>query len=125
MRCNLAGLGSRLLWLTRSNDYATLPHRSDACGTTKKGIQMQNAIDNRHPGDAEAAAAIAAMQETYPSGYRPSPGDVVIGEPPFVGYPRAGIVRATNGESCLVEMDGEMLMYYPRELEFTGKRIGG
>lgn len=79
----------------------------------------------RHPGDAEAAAAIAAMKETYPSGYRPSPGDVVIGEPPFVGYRRAGIVRATNGESCLVEMDGEMLMYYPRELEFTGKRIGG
>ena len=42
---------------------------------------MQNAMDNRHPGDAEAAAAIAGMADTY--GYRPTPGDVVIGEPPF------------------------------------------
>jgi hypothetical protein len=81
--------------------------------------------DNRHPGDAEAAAAIAAMRETYPSGYRPSPGDVVIGEPPYVGGRRAGIVRATNGTYCLVEMNGEILSYYPSELEWTGKRVEG
>jgi len=81
--------------------------------------------ENRQPGDAEAAAAIAAMQETYPSGYRPSPGDVVIGEPPYLGGRRAGIVRETNGTYCLVEMDDEVLSYYPRELEWTGKRVGG
>lgn len=80
--------------------------------------------DNRQPGDAEAAAAIAAMNEVF-SEYRPSPGDVVIGEPPYVGGRRAGIVRATNGTYCLVEMDGEILSYYPRELEWTGKRVEG
>lgn len=80
--------------------------------------------DNRHPGDAEAAAAIAAMREVY-SEYRPSPGDVVIGEPPYVGGRRAGIVRATNGTYCLVEMDGEVLSYYPAELQWTGKRVEG
>jgi hypothetical protein len=86
---------------------------------------MLTAHDNRHPGDAEAAAAIAAMRETCPSGYRPSPGDVVIGEPPYVGGRRAGIVRATNGTYCLVEMDGEILSYYPAELQWTGKRVEG
>lgn len=78
---------------------------------------------NRHPGDAEAAAAIAGTADTY--GYRPTPGDVVIGEPPFVGYRRAGIVRAANATECLVEMDGEMLAYRPSELEWTGRRVGG
>ena len=71
----------------------------------------------------EAAGAIAGMSEAY--GYRPSPGDVVIGEPPFLGGRRAGIVRATNGTYCLVEMDGEVLAYYPHELEWTGKRVEG
>ena len=36
-----------------------------------------------------------------------------------------GIVRATNGTYCLVEMDGETLAYYPHELEWTGKRVEG
>jgi hypothetical protein len=71
----------------------------------------------------EYAGAVAGMADTY--GYRPSPGDVVIGEPPYLGGRRAGIVRATNGTYCLVEMDGEMLAYYPRELEFTGKTFEG
>lgn len=79
---------------------------------------------NSHPGDAEAAGAIAAMTETF-SEYRPTPGDVVIGEPPYIGGRRAGIVRATNGTFCLVEMDGETLAYYPRELEWTGRRVEG
>lgn len=86
---------------------------------------MQNAIDSRNPGDAEAAAAIGGMTETYGGAYRPSPGDVVIGEPPYIGGRRAGIVRETNGTFCLVEMDGEVLSYYPAELEWTGKRVGG
>jgi hypothetical protein len=46
----------------------------------------------------------------------------VIGEPPYIGGRRLGIVRATNGTYCLVEMDGETLAYYPHELEFTGRR---
>ena len=75
------------------------------------------------PHQREAAAAIAGMAKTY--GYRPSPGDVVIGEPPYLGGRRAGIVRATNGTYCLVEMDGETLAYYPHELEWTGKRVEG
>jgi hypothetical protein len=70
----------------------------------------------------EAAAAIAGMAETYGTVWRPSPGDVVIGEPPYIGGRRAGIVRATNGTYCLIEMDGETLAYYPHELEFTGRR---
>jgi hypothetical protein len=53
----------------------------------------------------EAAAAIAGMAETYGTVWRPSPGDVVIGEPPYIGGRR-----------------GETLAYYPHELEFTGRR---
>jgi hypothetical protein len=68
---------------------------------------------------AEYAGAVAGMTETY--GYRPSPGDAVIAEPPYLGGRRAGIVRATNGTYCLVEMDGEMLAYYPHELEYAGQ----
>ena len=79
---------------------------------------------NENPGDAEAAGAIAAMSEAF-SEYRPSPGDVVLAEPPYLGGRRAGVVRATNGTYCLVEMDGETLSYYPRELEFTGRRVDG
>lgn len=75
------------------------------------------------PHQNEGDAAAAAMSQTY--GYRPSPGDFVIGEPPYLGGRRAGIVRATNGTYCLVEMDGEMLAYYPRELEWTGRRVEG
>lgn len=80
-------------------------------------------MQSSDPHHNEAAGAIAGMSETY--GYRPTPGDVVIGEPPYVGGRRAGIVRATNGTYCLVEMDGEILSYYPRELEWTGKRVEG
>jgi hypothetical protein len=75
------------------------------------------------PHHAEYAGAIAGMAETY--GYRPQVGDVVIGEPPYIGGRRAGIVRAVNAAYCLVEMDGERLAYYPHELEWTGKRVEG
>lgn len=76
---------------------------------------------NRMPGDAEAAGAAAGMSDVY--GYRPQVGDVVIGEPPLVGHRRAGIVRAVKGDYCMVEMDCELLVYAPHELEFTGKRV--
>ena len=89
-----------------------------------KGIIPMIVQDN-HPGDAEAAGAVAAMQEIHSGEYRPTPGDVVIGEPPYLGGRRAGIVRATNGTYCLVEMDGETLAYYPRELQWTGRRVEG
>ena len=75
------------------------------------------------PHHSEAAGAIAGMAATY--GYRPSPGDIVIGERPFLGDRARGIVRATNGTYCLVEMNGETLSYYPRELEWTGERVEG
>lgn len=76
-----------------------------------------------NPHHNEAAAAIAGMAETY--GWHPTPGDVVIGEPPYLGGRRAGIVRQVNAAYCLVEMDGEHLAYYPHELEWTGKRVDG
>lgn len=69
----------------------------------------------------EAAAAVAGMSDTY--GYSPTPGDIVRCEPPFVGGITTGVVRANNGTYCLVEMDGDLLAYYPSELEFTGKRV--
>jgi hypothetical protein len=71
----------------------------------------------------EAAAAVAGMSETY--GWTPSPGDVVIGERPFKGDRAKGIVRASNGTYCLVEIEGETLAYYPRELWWTGERVEG
>lgn len=80
--------------------------------------------DNRCPGDAEAAAAIAAMREVY-ADYVPSPGDVVICEPPYIGGTCTGIVRQTNGTSCTVEVRGESLIYYPHELRWTGRRVEG
>jgi hypothetical protein len=73
------------------------------------------------PGDAEAAAAIAGMTETY--GYQPQVGDCVIVEPPFLLGRRAAIVREINAAYCLVEVDGEMLAYYPHELTFAGKAV--
>jgi hypothetical protein len=70
----------------------------------------------------EASAAIAGMADTYGTVWLPSPGDVVMGELPYIGGRRAGILQATNGTYCLVEMDGEVLAYYSHELEFTGRR---
>jgi hypothetical protein len=74
-----------------------------------------------HPGDAEAAAAIAGMTETY--GYQPQIGDCVIVEPPFLLGRRAAIVRQINAAYVLVECDGEHLAYYPHELTFAGKAV--
>jgi len=71
----------------------------------------------------EYAAATCGMSDTY--GYRPAVGDFVIGEPPYIGGRRCGVVRHVNAAYCLVEMDGEVLAYYPHELEFTGKRAEG
>lgn len=67
----------------------------------------------------EYAGAIAGMNETY--GYTPAIGDCVIVEPPFLTGRRAGIVRHWNGVYATVEVDGEMLAYYPHEMTFHGK----
>jgi hypothetical protein len=69
------------------------------------------------PHEREYLGAVAALNDIY----RPSPGDAVIAEPPYLGGRRAGIVRSTNGTYCLVEIDGETLAYYPHELEYAGK----
>lgn len=73
--------------------------------------------DNRHPGDAEASAAVAGMAETY--GYQPAPGDRVVCERPFRGDFAEGEVVATNGVYVMVEVDGERLAYYPHELRLV------
>jgi hypothetical protein len=66
----------------------------------------------------EYAGAVAGMTQTY--GYQPRIGDCVTLEPPFLAGRRAGIVRQVNAAYCLVEVDGDMLAYYPHELEFIG-----
>jgi hypothetical protein len=80
---------------------------------------MITAPDNRHPGDAEATAAIAGMAETY--GYQPAPGDRVSCERPFRGDYAEGEVVATNGVYVMVELDGERLAYYPHELRLVSR----
>lgn len=75
--------------------------------------------DNRHPGDAEAAAAVAALSETY--GYQPAPGDRVACERPFRGDYAEGEVVATNGVYVMVEVEGERLAYYPHELRLISR----
>lgn len=86
---------------------------------------MQNATDNCHPGDAEAAAAIAGMAETYGGPYRPSPGDRVACERPFRGDYAEGDVVATNGVYVVValptEGEPETLHYYPHELRLISR----
>ena len=74
---------------------------------------------NRHPGDAEAAAAIAGLAETY--GYQPAPGDRVACERPFRGDYAEGEVVATNGVYVMVEVEGERLAYYPHELRLISR----
>ena len=71
-----------------------------------------------HPGDAEAAAAVIGMTQTY--GYSPAVGDRVRCERPFRGDFAEGVVHATNGVYVLVEIDNEHLAYYPHELEYLG-----
>lgn len=75
--------------------------------------------DNRHPGDAEAAAAIAALTETH-GGYQPAIGDRVRCERPFYADFAIGTVVAVKGVYVLVELPTEAgpehLAYYPHEL---------
>jgi len=73
------------------------------------------------PHTREAAAAVAGIADTY--GYRPTPGDVVRVEPPFVGGITTGIVRASNGTYCLVSIGEDTLAYYPHEMRWTGERV--
>lgn len=70
----------------------------------------------------EAAAAQSAMAEFYGTVWRPSPGDVVRCERPYLGDTAEGVVIATNGTFCDVRLGQETLCYYPHELEFTGRR---
>jgi hypothetical protein len=58
---------------------------------------------NTMPGDAEAAAAIAAMNEIYISGWRPEPGDMVRVPRPFYGTSYIGRVAENVGERWLIE----------------------
>ena len=76
---------------------------------------------HNNPGDAEAAAAIAGLAETYGGPYRPSPGDRVACERPFRGDYAEGVVAATNGVYVLVDVDGENLAYYPPELRLISR----
>ncbi len=77
-------------------------------------------VSHNNPGDAEAAAAIAGLAETYGGAYRPSPGDRVACERPFRGDFAEGEVVATNGVYVVVSLptegEPETLHYYPHEL---------
>ena len=73
--------------------------------------------DNRHPGDAEAAAAVAAMAEIYVSGWRPQPGDMVRVPRPFYGTFYLGRVAESVGERWLVDTPDGRLEFLLDEIE--------
>jgi len=72
---------------------------------------------NRMPGDAEAAAAIAAMSEIYISGWRPEPGDMVRVPRPFYGTSYIGRVAENVGERWLVDTPDGRLEFLLDEIE--------
>jgi hypothetical protein len=72
---------------------------------------------NTMPGDAEAAAAIAAMGEIYVSGWRPETGDMVRVPRPFYGSHYIGRVAESVGERWLVDTPDGRLEYLLDEIE--------
>jgi hypothetical protein len=72
---------------------------------------------NTMPGDAEAAAAIAAMGEIYVSGWRPQPGDMVRVPRPFYDATYIGRVAESVGERWLVDTPDGRLEYLLDEIE--------
>jgi hypothetical protein len=72
---------------------------------------------NRMPGDAEAAAAIAAMGEIYISGWRPEPGDMVRVPRPFYGTHYIGRVAENVGERWLVDTPDGRLEFLLDEID--------
>jgi streptogramin lyase len=81
----------------------------------RKDSEMQNATDNRHPGDAEAAAAIAALAETY-GGYQPAIGDRVRCPLAFGGGYQQGVVVGPDRDGWLVDTAEGRLLLYAEEL---------
>jgi hypothetical protein len=69
------------------------------------------------PGDAEAAAAIAAMREIYISGWRPEPGDMVRVPRPFYGTSYIGRVAENVGERWLIDTPDGRLEFLLDEIE--------
>lgn len=78
---------------------------------------MNTTDHNRQPGDAEAAAAIAAMAEIYVSGWRPEPGDMVRVPRPFHGTTYIGRVAESVGERFLVDTPDGRLEYLIDEID--------
>jgi len=72
---------------------------------------------NTMPGDAEAAAAIAAMNEIYISGWRPEPGDMVRVPRPFYGTSYIGRVAENVGERWLIDTPDGRLEFLLDEIE--------
>lgn len=72
------------------------------------------------PHYAEAAAASAAMIQTYGK-WTPRVGDRVRGELPFLGTYGEGVIVDTNAAYVTVQINDEHLAYYPEELEFLGR----
>ena len=71
-----------------------------------------------HPGDAEAAGAVAGMQETYGRPL-PAPGDWVSGS--FFGRTFSGSVRHADPAGVIVEVDpehGRTITVRPCDLEW-------
>jgi hypothetical protein len=67
----------------------------------------------------EYAGAVAGINEVY----NPQPGDYVRLCTPFVQSRHVGLVKEVTHRDVLVEVDGEILAYYPRELAFAGRTL--
>lgn len=73
--------------------------------------------DNRHPGDAEAAAAEAAIAEFYGRVWKPKPGDRVRCPRAFGGGFQEGTVYGPEGNGWLVDTPEGRLALFTEELE--------
>lgn len=73
--------------------------------------------DNRQPGDAEAAAAQAAMAEFYGSVWKPAAGQRVRCPRAFGGGYQDGTVFGPDRDAWLVDTAEGRLLLYAEELE--------
>ena len=80
---------------------------------------MITAPDNRHPGDAEAAAAEAAIADFYGRVWKPAPGEQVRCPRAFGGGYQPGVVVGPDRDGWLVDTAEGRLLLFTEELERT------
>lgn len=73
--------------------------------------------NHRQPGDAEAAAAEAAIADFYGNAWRPSPGQRVRCPRAFGGGYQDGVVYGPDRDGWLVDTAEGRLLLYTEELE--------